>query len=59
MANTYEERYLEALDRLGEVRRERDVLVQALDETQRQLRIARATVTMYQEQLEGGDDDAE
>lgn len=46
---------METLDRLAEVRRERDVLVTALEETQRQLGIARAMVEVYRDKR-GGDD---
>ena len=55
----YEERYYKTLDQLYEVRRERDVLFKALNETQRQLELARAMVSAYknEKEVENDDDD--
>lgn len=55
----YEDRYYKTLDKLFEVRRERDVLLKALEETQRQLELARAMVSSYKHEKEvenDGDD---
>ncbi len=55
----YEDRYFKTLDQLCEVRRERDVLFKALNETQRQLELARAMVNAYKNEKEvenDGDD---
>ena len=55
----YEDRYFKTLDQLCEVRRERDVLFRALNETQRQLELARAMVNAYKNEKEvenDGDD---
>lgn len=55
----YKERYYKTLDQLCEVRRERDVLFKALNETQRQLELARAMVSAYKNEKEvenDGDD---
>ena len=55
----YEERYYKTLDKMYEVRRERDVLFKALAETQRQLELARARVSSYKREKEvesNGDD---
>lgn len=55
----YEDRYYKTLDQLCEVRRERDVLLKALEETQRQLELARAMVSAYKNEKEvenDGDD---
>lgn len=48
----YEDRYYKTLDKLFEVRRERDVLLKALEETQRQLELARAMVSSYKHEKE-------
>lgn len=48
----YEDRYYKTLDQLCEVRRERDVLLKALEETQRQLELARAMVSAYKHEKE-------
>lgn len=48
----YEDRYYKTLDHLCEVRRERDVLFKALNETQRQLELARAMVSSYKHEKE-------
>ena len=53
----YEERYYKTLDKMYEVRRERDVLFKALAETQRQLELARAIIEGYRREREAGDDD--
>lgn len=55
----YEDRYYKTLDQLCEVRRERDVLFKALNETQHQLELARAMVNAYKNEKEvenDGDD---
>lgn len=55
----YEDRYYKTLDQLCDVRRERDVLFKALNETQRQLELARAMVSAYKHEKEvenDGDD---
>lgn len=55
----YEDRYFKTLDQLCEVRRERDVLFKALNETQKQLELARAMVSAYKNEKEvenDGDD---
>lgn len=52
----YEDRYYKTLDQLCEVRRERDVLFKALNETQRQLELARAMVSAYRHEKEVEDD---
>ena len=52
----YEERYYKTLDHLCEVRRERDVLFKALNETQRQLELARAMVSAYKHEKVVEDD---
>ena len=55
----YEDRYFKTLDQLCEVRRERDVLFKALNETQKQLELARAMVNAYKNEKEvenDGDD---
>lgn len=55
----YEDRYYKTLDQLCEVRKERDVLFKALNETQRQLELARAMVNAYKNEKEvenDGDD---
>lgn len=48
----YEDRYYKTLDKLFEVRRERDVMLKALEETQRQLELARAMVSSYKHEKE-------
>lgn len=48
----YEDRYYKTLDKLCEVRRERDVLFEALGETQRQLELARAMASAYKREKE-------
>lgn len=53
----YEDRYYKTLDKLFEVRRERDVLLKALEETQRQLELARAMVSSYKHEMEVKNDD--
>jgi len=56
---TFEDRYYKTLDQLCEVRRERDVLFKALGETQKQLELARAMVSVYKNEKEvenDGDD---
>lgn len=55
----YKDRYFKTLDQLCEVRKERDVLFKALNETQRQLELARAMVSAYKNEKEvenDGDD---
>ncbi|MBR3313886.1 MAG: hypothetical protein IKG18_07080 [Atopobiaceae bacterium] len=55
----YEDRYYKTLDQLCEVRRERDVLFKALNETQQQLELARARMNAYKREREvenDGDD---
>ena len=52
----YEDRYYKTLDHLCEVRRERDVLFKALNETQKQLELARAMVSAYKHEKEVVDD---
>lgn len=53
---TDEDRYYKTLDQLYEVRRERDVLFEALGETQRQLELARAIIDGYRREKEAVDD---
>lgn len=53
---TDEDRYYKTLDKLYEVRRERDVLFKALGETQRQLELARAIIEGYRREKEAVDD---
>lgn len=48
----YEDRYYKTLDHLCEVRRERDVLFKALNETQQQLELARARMNAYKRERE-------
>ena len=48
----YKDRYFKTLDQLCEVRKERDVLFRALNETQRQLELARAMVSSYKHEKE-------
>lgn len=48
----YEDRYYKTLDQLYEAREERDVLFKALNETQRQLELARAMVSAYKHEKE-------
>lgn len=48
----YEDRYFKTLDQLCEVRRERDVLFKALNETQQQLELARARMNAYKRERE-------
>lgn len=53
----YRDRYLEALDKLNTARAECDTLLEALKETQRQLKMARAVVDMYRRERHEGDED--
>lgn len=53
----YRDRYFETLDKLSATREERDTLLEALKETQKQLKMARAVVDMYRREKHEGDED--
>lgn len=53
----YRDRYLETLDKLTTARAECDTLLEALKETQKQLKMARAVVDMYRRERHEGDED--
>lgn len=53
----YRDRYFETLDKLSATREERDTLLEALKETQKQLKITRAVVDMYKREKHEGDED--
>lgn len=52
----YRDKYFETLDKLNTARTECDTLLEALKETQRQLKMTRAVVDMYRREKEEDDD---
>lgn len=53
----YRDRYFETLDKLSATRAECDTLLEALKETQKQLKITRTVVDMYKRNQHEGDED--
>lgn len=53
----YRDKYFETLDKLNTARAECDTLLEALKETQKQLKMARAVVDMYRRERHEGEDD--
>lgn len=53
----YRDKYFETLDKLYTTRAECDTLLEALKETQKQLKITRAVVEMYRRDKHEGDED--
>ena len=52
----YRDKYFETLNKLNTARDECDTLLEALKETQRQLKMTRAVVDMYRHEKEAVDD---